>query len=115
MENSTTLTHKILTPFNYLHWRVDMDIVFPNNGLYMVTMGVRKSYHIATLSRNTYDTFICFLVMFYGPNLGYVGPKRYFGGFGLINAPNHRMFGQLAACVPSLMTFKSLRSSHSLK
>ena len=39
MENSTTLTPKILTPFNYLDWRADMQIVLHNKGLYKVTMG----------------------------------------------------------------------------
>ena len=39
MENSTTLTPKILTPFNYLDWRDDMQIVLCNKGLYRVTMG----------------------------------------------------------------------------
>ena len=38
MENSTTLTPKILTPFNYLDWRADMQIVLHKKGLYRVTM-----------------------------------------------------------------------------
>ena len=39
MDNSTNLTHIILTPFNYLDWREDMQISLCNKGLYMMTMG----------------------------------------------------------------------------
>ena len=39
MENSTPLTPRILTPFNYLDWKEYMQIVFHNKGLYKVTMG----------------------------------------------------------------------------
>ena len=39
MENSTALTPRILTPFNYLDWRGDIQIVLRNKGLYRVTMG----------------------------------------------------------------------------
>ena len=39
MENSTTLTPIILTPFNYLDWRVDMHIFLCNKGMHGVTMG----------------------------------------------------------------------------
>ena len=57
MENSTTLTPKILTPFNYLDWRDDMQIVFHNKDLYRVTMGredepqppLEKSNHLDKL------------------------------------------------------------------
>ena len=38
MENSTSLTPIILTPFNYLDWRDDMQIVLCNKGLYSVTI-----------------------------------------------------------------------------
>ena len=40
MNNSATLTPRILTPFNYLDWRDDMQIVLCNKGLYKVTMGI---------------------------------------------------------------------------
>ena len=33
------LSPRILTPFNYLDWRVDMQIVLCNKGLYRVRMG----------------------------------------------------------------------------
>ena len=39
MENLVALTAINLTPFNYLDWRVDMQIVLCNKGLYRVTMG----------------------------------------------------------------------------
>ena len=39
MENSTSLTTEILTPFNYLDWRVYMQILLCNKGLHRVTMG----------------------------------------------------------------------------
>ena len=39
MDNSSALTPRILTPFNYLDWRVDMQIVLRNKGIYRVTMG----------------------------------------------------------------------------
>ena len=39
MENSTALTSMILTPFNYLDYRGDMQIVLCNKGMYRVTMG----------------------------------------------------------------------------
>ena len=39
MENSISLTPRILTPFNYLDWRVDMKIVLHNQGMYSVRKG----------------------------------------------------------------------------
>ena len=45
MENSPTLTPRILTPFNYLDWRDDMQIVFCNKCLYRVTMGREVKPH----------------------------------------------------------------------
>ena len=39
MDNSLTLNPKIVTPFNNLDWRKNMQIVFLNKGLYKVTMG----------------------------------------------------------------------------
>ena len=39
MDNSAALTPRILTPFNYLDWRDDIQIVLHNKGLYKVTMG----------------------------------------------------------------------------
>ena len=40
MENSVALTPIIITPFNYLDWRDDMQLVLCNKGLYKVTMGI---------------------------------------------------------------------------
>ena len=40
MENSSTHTPRILTPFNYIDWRVDMHMVFCNKGLFRMTMGI---------------------------------------------------------------------------
>ena len=39
MENSTSLAPIILTPFNYLGWRADIQISLHNKGLYKITMG----------------------------------------------------------------------------
>ena len=39
MENPIALTPIILTPFNCIYWRDDMQIVLRNKGLYKVTMG----------------------------------------------------------------------------
>ena len=39
MENSTLLSPKILTPFNYIVWREDMQIDLCNKGLYRMKMG----------------------------------------------------------------------------
>ena len=38
MENSASLTARIFTPFNYIDWRDDMQIVLHNKGMYMLTM-----------------------------------------------------------------------------
>ena len=39
MENSTILNPRILTLFNYLDWREDMQIALHSKGLYKMTMG----------------------------------------------------------------------------
>ena len=39
MENSTILTPRIRTLFNYLDWREDMQISLHNKGLYRMTVG----------------------------------------------------------------------------
>ena len=51
MEYSAALTHIILTPFNYLYWREDMNISLCNKGLYRMTMGreVRHQQYIEKL------------------------------------------------------------------
>ena len=57
MENPIALTPIILTPFNCIYWRDDMQIVLRNNDLYRVTMGredepqppLEKSNHLDKL------------------------------------------------------------------
>ena len=57
MDNSTDLTLRILTPFNYLDWREDTQILLCNKGLYRMTMGtevepqqyIEKSKHLNKL------------------------------------------------------------------
>ena len=39
MENSISFTPRILTPFNYPDWRVDIKIVLHNQGMYRVRKG----------------------------------------------------------------------------
>ena len=39
MENLAALTPRILTPFNYIDWRVDMNISLGNKGMYKMKMG----------------------------------------------------------------------------
>ena len=39
MENSSTLTPRILTPFNYIDWREDIQMALHNKGMYRMTMG----------------------------------------------------------------------------
>ena len=48
MEISTAFTPIILTPFNYLDWRDDMQIVLCNKGQYRVTMAreVKPQQHL---------------------------------------------------------------------
>ena len=48
MENPVVLTPRILTPFNYLDKRDDMEIVLHNKGLYRVTMGreIKPQHHL---------------------------------------------------------------------
>ena len=40
MENSATLSPKILTPFNYIDWREYMQIALCNKRLFRMTMGI---------------------------------------------------------------------------
>ena len=39
MENSSAHTPRILTAFNYIDWRVDMQMALRNKGLFRMTMG----------------------------------------------------------------------------
>ena len=39
MENLASLSPRILTPFNYIDWREDMQMALRNKGLFRMTMG----------------------------------------------------------------------------
>ena len=39
MDNYSSLTPRILTPFNYIYWREDMQITLHNKGMYRMKMG----------------------------------------------------------------------------
>ena len=46
--DSTALVPRILTPFNYVYWRVDMQVSLCKLGLYMMTMGRETKPHHPT-------------------------------------------------------------------
>ena len=45
MENSTPLSPRILTPFNYIDWREDMQISLHNKGMHRMKMGKEVEPH----------------------------------------------------------------------
>ena len=47
MENSSSLTPRIITYFNYMDWRGDMWLLLNNKGLYRFTMGKEVKPHQA--------------------------------------------------------------------
>ena len=64
MDNSAALSPRILTPFNYIDWREDMQISLHNKGLYMMTMGREvepRKYVEKSKFLNKIDESFCFM------------------------------------------------------